>query len=445
MAISTESRFFGLDLNQLKADILKTWRRAPQWPPLSWLRPEQMLRLVPADGAPSVVWESGEAVAKPAREPVFWALELPEYMVLRKTVALPALDPQDCASAAELEVQAISPFAAEDLLWGFTELSRSSKAVKLLVVLASRAQTEPYLQACIADHMQSPAGAAKPLAQPEVWVFAAERRPVVFQGFGEQARFDWGRKRLWWNVSGVALLLLLAAAIAATPTAQLRLRAIEAVHAFEGMAARTTDVVAKRESLIQSADRVAGLSELLAERIDGVQVLSMLTNVLPDDTALQSARIQGSKVTISGLTENASALMQKLSNQDGVKDVRAPSAATRMGGGNKEIFTIELGLDAKVFGPKTVQEVEAAAKPQAAEPENTVPAGADVVPAAAGAAPAAVPPAAAVPPSGTAAPAAVPGQAAHPPSKATLGGTTKPRASLGGTVAPPAESGGKKP
>jgi len=439
MAISTESRFFGLDLNQLKADILKTWRRAPQWPPLSWLRPAQMLRLVPAEGAPTVVWESGEPVLKPGREPVFWALELPEHMVLRKTVALPALDPQDCASAAELEVQAISPFAADDLLWGYTELSRSSKAVKLLVVLASRAQTEPYLQAQVAQqlHLQTLKGQSKAesLEQPEVWVFAPERRPVVFQGFGEQARYALGRKRLWWNVAGVALAVLLLAAIAATPTAQLRMRAIEATHAYEGMAAKTADVVAKRDTLIQSADKVAGLSELLAERIDGVQVLSMLTNVLPDDTALQSARIQGSKVTISGLTENASALMQKLSNQEGVKDVRAPSAATRMGGGNKESFTIELGLDAKVFGPKTV--VEAAAKPQPVEPAAGAPVGADAPPAPVAPAPAAA--------AGAPAAGAVPDSAPRPASRATLGGSTKPRASLGGSVTPPAEAGGKQP
>ncbi|WP_313331151.1 PilN domain-containing protein [Comamonas sp.] len=440
MAISTESRFFGLDLNQLKADILKTWRRAPQWPPLSWLRPAQTLRLVPAEGAPTVVWESGEPVLKPGREPVFWALELPEHMVLRKTVALPALDPQDCASAAELEVQAISPFAADDLLWGYTELSRSSKGVKLLVVLASRAQTEPYLQAQVAQqlHLQTLKGQSKAesLEQPEVWVFAPERRPVVFQGFGEQARYALGRKRLWWNVAGVALAVLLLAAIAATPTAQLRMRAIEATHAYEGMAAKTADVVAKRDTLIQSADKVAGLSELLAERIDGVQVLSMLTNVLPDDTALQSARIQGSKVTISGLTENASALMQKLSNQEGVKDVRAPSAATRMGGGNKESFTIELGLDAKVFGPKTV--VEAAAKPQPVEPAAGAPVGADAPPAPV--APAPVPAAAGAPAAG-----AVPDSAPRPASRATLGGSTKPRASLGGSVTPPAEAGGRQP
>ena len=63
MALSTESRFFGLDLTQIKADVLKTWRKAPQWPPLSWLQPEQALTLLPAEGEPVVVWQSGGSIA----------------------------------------------------------------------------------------------------------------------------------------------------------------------------------------------------------------------------------------------------------------------------------------------------------------------------------------------------------------------------------------------
>ena len=102
----------------------------------------------------------------------------------------------------------------------------------------------------------------------------------------------------------------------------------------------------------RGAIRISDLSDMLAERIDAVKVLSVLTGVIPDDTALQSMRIQGSKATISGLTDNASGLMQKLSNQDGIKDVKAPSAANRLGGSiNKESFSIELTLDPKVFGP----------------------------------------------------------------------------------------------
>ncbi|WP_395026742.1 PilN domain-containing protein [Comamonas odontotermitis] len=433
MALSTDSRFFGLDLNQLKADVFKTWQKAPQWPPLSWLRPEQALTLVPTQGDPSVVWESGAPAPVGKRSPEFWAVEIPEGMVLRKTLQLPALDPQDCASAAQLEVQAISPFPAADVLWGYAELSRSSQAVRLQLVLASRTQVEPYIQSKIAERQLTLAENAAPLSQPEVWVFAPQRQPIVIQGFGEGARAIAGRKKLMLNAAGVGVAGLLCAAIAITPTAQLRLRAIEAVHAYEGMAAKTTDVVGKREQLMQSADKVAGLSELLSERVDSVKVLSMLTKVLPDDTALQSARVQGNKVTLVGLTENSSTLMQKLSNEEGVKDVRAPSAATRLAGANRESFTIELTLDNKVFGPS----LKAEEPPPAATPAQTSEAAAQP------AAPSQEANATPVVPSAAPVPAQTPPVQSPPPANAnqrkgpTLGGS-KSGPSLGGSK--PAQS-----
>ena len=431
MAISSESRFFGLDLNQLKADILKTWRKAPQWPPLSWLQPEQALMLVPAEGTPYAIWESGEPATGVKRQPVFSAIELPESMVLRKTMQLPPLDPQDCASAAELEAHAISPFAAAEVLWGYTELSRSSKAVRLQLVLAARSQVALYLQAKAAEHAQvlgSEGGVPS-----EVWVFAPERKPIVIQGFGEPLRARAGRKKLLVNLAGVLVAGLLLTAIAITPTMQLRMRAIEAVRAFDGMAARTGDVVAKREQLMQSADKVAVLSALLSERIDSVKVLSMLTQVLPDDTALQSARIQGAKVTINGLTDNSSSLMQKLTAQEGVKEVKAPSAATRMQGVNKESFTVELLLDPKVFGPTTkVEEVVAAPVPAAEAGQSPAPTVASELGVAA-------------PTSGTpleAVKAPAPAQDA-PKRTATLGGSKPRTASIGGVKTAPAPEGGR--
>ena len=317
--------------------------------------------LLPVGGELTPIWESGKRVeGSKTVSADFWAIELPESLVLRKSLHLPPLGPQDCASAALLEAQSISPFPASDLLCGFVEQSRSTTAVKLQIVLASRAQVEPYVQSKIIAARQAQTEGAV-LADPELWVFTPQQQPVVLQGFGENARAQAGRRKLMRNAAGVGLALLLLLAIAVTPTAQLRLRAVEAVKVYDVMASKTNDVVAKRERLMQSADQVAGLSDLLAERIDSVKVLSMLTKVLPDDTALQSARIQGSKVTVSGFTENTSALMQKLSNQEGVKDVRAPSAATRVGGGNRENFTIELALETKIFGPTLKQEEPRAA------------------------------------------------------------------------------------
>ena len=439
MALSTESRFFGLDLNQLKADIFKTWRKAPQWPPLSWLRPLQLLTLVPAQGEPSAVWENGAPAAGVKSRSAFWAIELPEAMVLRKVLQLPPLDPADCQSAPELEVQAISPFPAEDLLWGYTELSRSKTLVRLQLVLASRNQVQPFIQNRIEQRQQAAGASAGSLTPPEVWVLGPERKPIVFQGFGENLRLQTGRKKWLWNLAGVGLAVALLAAIAITPTAQLRLRALQAVAAYESMASKTTDVVAKREQLIQSADKVAYLAGALADRMDSVKVLSMLTQQLPDDTALQSARIQGSKVTITGLTDNASRLMQLLSNQEGVKDVKAPSAATRIQGVNKESFTIELVLDAKVFGPT----LKAQPDPEPEANASSAPAALSATPAEA-ASPSLVSPVPAAPAASGAAssgiaPAPTSGAApAKPPrvSRSSVGGTAPSR-----PATPPAQGG----
>ena len=72
--------------------------------------------------------------------------------------------------------------------------------------------------------------------------------------------------------------------------------------------------------------------------------MGLLTRALPDDSSLLNLQIQGSKIRLTGQTTNTADLMQKLSAYPGLRDVKAPSAATRPLGANKESFTIELEL-----------------------------------------------------------------------------------------------------
>ncbi|MBN9572302.1 MAG: PilN domain-containing protein, partial [Alicycliphilus denitrificans] len=132
---------------------------------------------------------------------------------------------------------------------------------------------------------------------------------------------------------------------------QLRARAIEAVHAYDAVVLRTHPLVKERETLLQTVEQLTALSDLLTGRIEPLRVLERLTTALPDDTALQGFTLRGQKLTLNGLTGNASALMQLLGQQPGMREVRAPSAATRTGGANsKENFVIELTLDPQEFG-----------------------------------------------------------------------------------------------
>ena len=127
---------------------------------------------------------------------------------------------------------------------------------------------------------------------------------------------------------------------------------------------------------MKAADGLSVLAELQAARIEPLRVLDKLTRALPDDTALQNLVLKEQKVTITGLTANASALMQLLSEQEGVREVRAPSPAMRSGGDSKENFTIEFLVDPRVFGvsPQMPAPGNAASTPSAAAQQPSLPA-----------------------------------------------------------------------
>jgi general secretion pathway protein L len=55
--------------------------------------------------------------------------------------------------------------------------------------------------------------------------------------------------------------------------------------------------------------------------------------------------VQDSKFSLNGETPNTAALMQLLGAQAGVKDVKAPTAAVKPRGSERETFSIEFTLE----------------------------------------------------------------------------------------------------
>ena len=343
--ISSDARFLGVDLHAVWRDTRKALQGVHQSPLLSWLTPAVPVRLLQENGADSL-WLDGAQVSGSTVKPGSVrcvALELPEALVLRRALVLPSMAAQDIASAVALEAQSVSPFGAGNVIWGYSVKPTAGGALALEVALASKKQAKQYI-----DTQSARLGKAD---DPEIWARSANTgAPIVFIGFGEAQR---SKQAARWRHLGYGLLLtivLLCLAIAITPTAQLRLRAIEAVRAYESITARAAPAVREREELLQSAEKLSALAEVLGGRIEPLTLMDRLTQVLPDDTALQTVRLQAGKVTILGLTGNASALMQLLSEQPGLREVRAPSAATRMPGAPKESFVIEFVLDPQQFG-----------------------------------------------------------------------------------------------
>lgn len=375
--IQTDARFLGLDLSALGRSVRQAWSDLQGVPPLSWLTPEASVVLLQQDGGESLWWGGARRTMEGKKiQAPFVAVELPDDLLLRRTLTVPAMGESDTASAAALQVRTISPFAEQDLVWGYRcRPGAVGGGNSLDIALASRKQ----IAQCIQSH-----AARLGAKTPEVWVDLSAGTPIVLNGYGEGLRWAQGARGRWARYGLLVSALALTAAIFVTPTLQLRVRAIEAVRAYDDTVQRTSALVKEREVLMQSVEKLNVLSELLAGRVEPMRVLEQLTNVLPDDTALQGFTLKGQKVTITGLTANASALMQLLGERPGVRDVRAPTPTARVGGANsKENFVIEFSLDAQEFGVLPGSQLVSAVAPLPASSvaSETAPVAAIVTPA----------------------------------------------------------------
>ena len=350
----SDGRFLGVPWMWLARYCVDGWSLLRDGPLLLWLASPLAGILHNGQGKP-INWTAGCGDPRPltGKAPLraqFQALALPEELYLSRVLALPAMAPTDREMAIALQVQASSPFHHDDLVWGYASAPHlpadEGEMHGVHIVLASRQQIQSYVQGL----------SLPPEAGPfELWAFAGEGdQPVVFRGFGEFVRQRGVARVRRVHLSLLVLALVLVGAVAASPLVRLRMVAIDAIRQSDELAGRTRSLVQQREALTQTSQRLEVVRRLGQEHLAPLEVMSMLTRALPDDTSLISVRIEGHKIALAGQTVDAAAVMQLLSNQPGIRDVRAPSPATRPLGAPKESFTIEF-----LWGPAPPAETPA--------------------------------------------------------------------------------------
>ncbi len=341
-------RLFGLDLVAARDYLRAGWSEAMRWPLFAWLTPSGPVRFIRADGQEEI-WQGGRraAAAKNDAPPPFAALEIPEDRLLRRRLTLPAMPEAELAAAAALDARAASPFPAEDLLCGHAVAALPGGRCEVELVMASRAQADRFLQ----KMAQAASGAAPEKNTSELWAASSlpNQPPIIFPGYGETLRLKSAARSRRGVLALLALLSLLLCAIAVTPTAQLRARAIAAQHGYNVLHEQVQPSVRAREQLVAARERLDSAREILAARASVLPALDLVTRLLPDDTVLTRFEVQGSVVRLAGQTDNSANLMQALGSHPGLRDVRAPSAATRPPGAAKESFSLEFTVLPEAF------------------------------------------------------------------------------------------------
>jgi len=328
---------FGYDMRQLGRHWLAAWHD------LLWANDSPVRQRL--DGVVQLRSESGVALYQAGVESAQAPFEgeailLPEELVLSRHLQLPASAETHLDAALALEVNANSPFAADDTGYGWQVLARDDNTLRVVLVIVSLSTVMTYLGRQYDRH--------DPQAQ-EVWS-RVDGAMVPVNGFGEEHRERRYAKRLLrcgLTLGGCALLLALILGVAAgTKRAELsRVEALAATTKREAAA-----VSQMRSSLARANETIAAVNAIVALYPSPHQEIARLTALLGDDASVAQFAMSGLEIRLRGRAVDAASVMQKLTDEPGYSDVSAPQAITKVGNTGLEQFSLNITLRDGVSG-----------------------------------------------------------------------------------------------
>jgi general secretion pathway protein L len=254
------------------------------------------------------------AVLSPATAELPRWLLLPADACLRRRLLLPAAAGERLRDVVGFEIDRQTPFAAEDAAYDARLLSRRDGDGQLDVelVVVPRATLDAQRNALGAQ--------ARWLAGADV--AGVDGEPLGVNLLPPSTRFAPSDPWRAWNFALAAVAVL---ALAAALWQMLHNRR-DAADAFAVVAGRQAEaarnVSTQRQRLVDLVQGQAFLDKSRAGRATTVEVLDELSRRLPDDTYLEKFALEGDRMTLIGLSSEASALVRRL---EGSKLWRAPA------------------------------------------------------------------------------------------------------------------------
>ena len=262
------------------------------------------------------------------------AVLLPDELVLCRTLRLPLAVEPDLDSVLALEVNANSPFSAEDTAYGWHVSSRGEQHLEVVLAIVSMSAVMAYVAQQYGSHDAH--------AQ-EVWAELGGAM-VVINGFGESKRAALYRRRLL-KVAGLAAaacLVLLLTAAASAGFKKLELENLESLAADTQREAAHASRM--RAALGQTNETIAYINQLGGAFPSAHTELSRLTQLLGDDTFVERFAMNGLEIDLRGRARDASTVMQLLTEQPQYAEVAAASPIRRLPGTEVEQYHLKIRI-----------------------------------------------------------------------------------------------------
>jgi len=233
------------------------------------------------------------------------------------------------------QIDRLTPWTANDAVFGWSSPSNiANERIQLILAATSKNKIQPLVQ--LAGNL----GAASVSAFAEL--SSAERAPTKFKVF--ETSLQGGRSL---DVPRILRFTLLSAGLAAAAALAVTAYAGNMLDAEQQQLSRR--IAERRASLRLSQTAVGGSAvSLLAKRKQttpsSVMVLEAISRVLPDSTYVTELRIEGDKVQVVGISQDAPSLIRLMEQSPQFSHATFFAPTTRAQGDPGERFHIEVHL-----------------------------------------------------------------------------------------------------
>jgi len=248
-------------------------------------------------------------------------LRLPAGQIMCREVTLPLAAARNVEAVIGFEMDRLTPFTADELFWGIGGLrqDRAHGRISVNLFFVLRAQLETLLLSLRRAGLH-PAFIETGTSRIDL---ASEHRPA-------------GQLR---QRSLAALCGVLALACLATPFLRQQLALDSAANAIAAVSPAAAVAERLRRQLDIASSGQAAIAEAQRQG-DALQVLSLLTDALPDGTWLDDLTLNSGDLTFDGRSSNAAALIGRLSAMPGLKDPSFTAPVTRTADGSADQFSL---------------------------------------------------------------------------------------------------------
>jgi general secretion pathway protein L len=258
-------------------------------------------------------------------------VRFPPALLLEREVDLPLAVEPDIANALRYSIDTLTPFAADEVFWGWAVLLRDrvQKRLRVRLSLVRKTEAQPLIAAL-----------EQASATPKLLEFPLSRTETRTIGLGGA---PWRGSRLRQSAPAVVggCIAGAALALAVLPIA-LQARAVATIEAqIRSLQPRVAEVERLRRRLADDTVSVDVITREHGQVGDALQVIAIATEALPDNTYLTELSLRQRKLVLIGESGDAAKLIVMLSGEPMLHNTEFVAPVTRAPVGGRDMFSIE--------------------------------------------------------------------------------------------------------